>query len=98
MKDVVEIMARGICRAQCDDDEDAAILFADKTLGPHYSKTAQAALSALDAAGYQVVPKEPTEEMIMAGVPRLMSSGRGSNALCHAYRAMLAASSNGRNG
>lgn len=53
---------------------------------------AEAALAALDAAGYVVVPKEPTAQMCDAG----------QRAICHfvvpamnteyAYRAMLAAS------
>jgi hypothetical protein len=38
---------------------------------------AQAALSALDAAGYAVVPKEPTEEMLEAG-SRAINALQGS--------------------
>lgn len=89
MKDVVEIMARAICREDCTDRENDCRFC--NGYGYHTNE-AEAALSALDAAGYAVVPKEPTEAMLTAGVPRLMSSGRGSNALCFAYRAMLQAS------
>lgn len=53
--------------------------------GSHFAagSTADAILSALSAAGYAVVPREPTEAMIVAGEQEPLMSD--------AYRAMLAA-------
>jgi hypothetical protein len=51
-------------------------------------QTVQAQLAALDAAGYQIVPKEPTPAMLTAGNDTL-NSQRSSWAVVHEiYRAM----------
>lgn len=61
-------------------------------------KAADAILSALDAAGLVVVPREPTEEMISAGEDRDRPAGEYSGystefARCEQhYAAMIAAS------
>lgn len=49
--------------------------------------TLRAALSALEAAGWRVVPVEATEDMLMAGT----QNGFARIALSESYRAMLAA-------
>lgn len=72
MTDVVQIMARAICRggqeegqARCKPDCDCNN--ADEYGFYGFMPEAREVLSALDAAGYAVVPKEPTPEMIVAG-------------------------------
>jgi hypothetical protein len=57
---------------------------------------ADSLLEALDAAGYVIVPKEPSEEMISAG-ERAGHYARSNPVICEndadaCYRAMLAAS------
>jgi hypothetical protein len=87
-KDVVEIMARTL-----RDPWDGA-LFSETRC----SRIAADALSALDAAGFQVVPKVPTEAMLCAGQDVPAGIGGCPPSVNLIYRAMLAASSNGRNG
>jgi hypothetical protein len=53
----------------------------------HYMNEAQAALAAIKANGFAVVPVEPTEAMIEAGVNEM----RDPSGLVRAYRAMLTA-------
>jgi hypothetical protein len=52
---------------------------------------AHATLSAINAAGYAVVPKEPTDPMWFAGHAALETHGESARASCWAYVAMLAA-------
>jgi hypothetical protein len=67
-----------------------------KRMGKHASclLSAQAALTAIEAAGYVVVPKEPTEAMVDAG---LSEDGGGHDDPCNrsiqasAYKAMIEA-------
>lgn len=49
-------------------------------------------LAALSGEGMVMVPREPTEEMIASGWRGFQGSGRGTTAIWHAYRAMIAAS------
>lgn len=66
MTDVVEIMARGIARGALEAagyDNHPALESMIDTDWRHCNPEAQTALSALDAAGYAVVRKEPTEAM-----------------------------------
>lgn len=49
-------------------------------------------IAALDAAGFVIVPKEPTEAMIDAGSgARFESTARGNSKTVSAYRAMIEA-------
>lgn len=86
MADVVEVMA--VAHFERDGnrwdrpemtDADRAAFMADM----------QAALSALDAAGYAVVPKEPTMAMLRAF--QNMTDDNGSCLVIPGYRAMLSA-------
>jgi len=52
-------------------------------------QSAKAALRAIDEAGYAVVPKEPSEEMIIATVGYVLAPARDAGR--HAYSAFLAA-------
>ena len=52
---------------------------------------ARMALSALEAAGYVVVLKEPTEAMIEAGVEAMLASETCGGEVTNIYRAMIAA-------
>jgi hypothetical protein len=68
-EDVVEVMARGMCRAWGANPDGAA----ENPNGPGlvaawtwWIPKAQAALSALTEGGWAVVPVEPTEGMIRA--------------------------------
>lgn len=84
MSKVVEVMARAIIGAPLQTARPAAM--------------AQATLDALDAAGFVVVPKEPTDEMLEASVsPRTACLTAAHLAVLKAgfaakYRAMLDAS------
>lgn len=48
--------------------------------------TIAAYLQAMDAV---IVPKEPTEEMIGAGLRKFYGFGKPSNGICNAYREMV---------
>lgn len=63
-----------------------------------YQTHAGCVLAAISAAGWVVVPREPTLAMCFAGINALQASGwqrsEGDEAAgcgCHAYRAMIAA-------
>lgn len=59
MTDLTEVMARAMAH------------FLDlnrKDVMDHWREKSHAILAALDAAGYQIVPKEPTEAMIKCAV------------------------------
>lgn len=118
MADVVEIMARAICGADCECGKKTGKLCVDDTgrNAPCRATTAQLslglaserainALSALGAAGYAVVPTEPTVAMIEAAPDQFKEAkhfyGTGHHAImpclgadaASIYRAMIAASS-----
>lgn len=70
-----EVIARAICRVQLNggDPDQPAVRWNGTEMEPQsfpawrdYTDEAEHALSALDAAGLQVMPKEPTPEMIAA--------------------------------
>ena len=63
--------------------DDAAIL----RPGKFAQMPSKAIMEALDAAGYLIVPKEPTEEMLQACLPFAMDPSRPSLM----YKAMIAA-------
>ena len=74
--DLREVIARAICRVQLNggDPDQPAVRWNGTEMEPQsfpawrdYTDEAEHALSALDAAGMVVVPKEPTEAMIAAG-------------------------------
>lgn len=46
----------------------------------------RAYLRAMDAV---IVPKEPSEEMVGAGLRRFYTFGKPSNGICNAYRVMI---------
>jgi hypothetical protein len=56
---------------------------------------AAAILAALDAAGLAVVPKEPTEEMQIAGTEQWLTVRAMEDRAAVIYRAMLAAAKEG---
>ena len=59
-----------------------------------YSADAAAILAALDAAGFVVVPREPTEEMIENGLGAMMewdARTGDDQGIAEVYRAMIAA-------
>lgn len=61
MADPIEIMARAIERTWHSDDETAAEQWQDELTQHNRKIEAVAALSALTAAGYAVVPIEPSD-------------------------------------
>lgn len=103
MTDVTEVLARAIReeivrqyreneRASCP----AGAAYYEEHISPEL--TAGAGLAALDAAGYQIVPKEPTDLMGAAGLKSYTDktdpdyiAGNPSKWMKPAYRAMLAA-------
>ena len=92
-EDMIEAMARGMALRDWPDDctlSDAATFEAVQ----ERLDDAQAALSALEAMGCVVVPREPTHEMIEAH-NILVGEARLKQTLCPraAYTAMIAAAS-----
>ena len=89
--DDIEVVARYSGRNEKDGDEHLARHIKDAR--------AQAALAAIEAAGFMVVPKEPTEAMVSAAddLPDWCSYCGRPNAT-QAYRAMIAAAPNAGRG
>ncbi len=98
MGDIVEVMARRICGwafrvierpidPYVDDkyDREVATERVEEAM-----TAARSAIAALDAEGFAIVPKEPTEAMIKHGAYQV--SGITRNGADAIYRAMLAAS------
>lgn len=86
--EMIEVMARAI-DAEIDTSE--LLLTDPMTLRKlKASRVSARALSALEAAGYVVVPKEPTDEMIEAGCAAPDDDDYAS-AMAKAYSAMTAA-------
>ena len=84
-KKLVEVVARGMQTAE----EWSTFWGHDDAC-----KLAQAALRAIEAAGYRIVPVEPTEEMLKKGVHAFQHSYASEDTLADwraNYRAMLAA-------
>jgi len=74
--DLREVIARAICRVQLNggDPDQPAVRWNGTEMEPQsfpawrdYMDESEHSLSALDAAGMVVVPKEPTEAMILVG-------------------------------
>lgn len=64
--EIIETMAGAIFKNMFAPHEHS--LFDTTELGSHYREAAADTLTALEAAGYVVVPREPTKEMLR-GVP-----------------------------
>ena len=77
----IEAMARAVCAA------DGCYKYDIDDLWHHYISHAQAAYDALAAAGFAVVPVEPTEAMVQAAWQREPKHPNPTEA----YRAMIAA-------
>lgn len=89
--DVREAMARAICAKQLYASAWANINAASRE---NYRRAADAALSALKAAGWAVVPKKSTPEMERAGANCFGGQGDSADARYEVslmYRAMLTA-------
>jgi hypothetical protein len=86
VSDIVEVMARAICDrvGPCSFDRTCAEVGA--SCREQRITEARAAIAALDAAGFAIVPKEPTEAMVIAGNGTLETVQADD-----VYRAMLAA-------
>lgn len=93
MTDIVEIMARAMCCDQIEAPDDVLVNKDGKDfyIWETHVYAANQVLTALQAAGYVVVPKEPTEAMLQAGrVARMnIEGGYGGPG---PWEAMLAAS------
>lgn len=98
MADPVEVMAEAMWRGQADDlpamkrarDKEVWADQSDQTCKP-WQVAAAAALSALDAAGFAVVPKEPTEAMASAGALASPMRAGSRRAAYACFIAMLSA-------
>jgi hypothetical protein len=101
MIDIVEVMARWMCRADGGFPDGASDLHDGKggyVFVKHWEDwrdEARAAIAALDAHGFAIVPKEPTEAMIDAAFDAI---GEGANEVeaeraqyRRAFKLMLAA-------
>ncbi|QDZ10565.1 hypothetical protein [Devosia ginsengisoli] len=83
MADPVEVMARAVSKS----------IYGGEVTWRQSVPAAEAALSALDAAGFAVVPKEPTQEMWAASGDAIVKLGHvHHDAISEAcYRSMLSA-------
>lgn len=90
-----EVIARGICRVQLNggDPDQPAVRWNGTEIEPQsfsawrdYMDEAEHTLSALDAAGLVVRPKEPTPEMFEAGDAAWLLDDDAADI----YRAMIA--------
>jgi hypothetical protein len=79
-----EVIARAAGHACCGDCPRA-----------DYDRVARLALAALDAAGLAVVPKEPTDEMQIAGTEEWLTVRAMEDRAAVIYRAMVAAAKEG---
>lgn len=72
MDELVEKIARAICRAHCGPrmqrDEPDRVECQVANGWDLWADEARACLSAIEAEGMVIVPREPTEEMLAAGV------------------------------
>jgi hypothetical protein len=93
---IIETMARAALGAELPPEFEIAETVMELVDGEDYTPervmqiAMQAALTALEALGLAVVPREPTEAMCVAGVSETMSDADQCDA-AHIYRAMLAA-------
>ena len=61
---------------------------------PHrenWRSNARTALKAAEAAGWVLVPKEPTEDMCLRGIAGLEGFAKPGNKTCNVWRQMIAA-------
>lgn len=96
MIDVVEIIARAIRFVDAVGngmDLEDTLFSGGSDAKATTDAAAQAVLSALDAAGYAVVPKEPTEAMRIAGynVAEECGGAASTTELTAVFKAMIAA-------
>lgn len=98
--DLREVIARAICRVQLNggDPDQPAVRWNGTEMEPQsfparrdYMDEAEHALSALDAAGLQVVPKEPTPKMCESYYELCRKEETLAVSASEVYRAMLAA-------
>ncbi len=73
MSDIVTVIADKLCSFDREFDD--------------CSGYAKVIITALDAAGFVVVPKDPTREMLHAGITA-RTTGWGKDAVANAYKAM----------
>lgn len=85
--DLIETMARAICGEAGYDKPWDAFNASERDM---FVDCARAALAAIEAAGYRVVPVEPTEEMICAGISAIQNHTMRMEVIV-AYNVMLAA-------
>jgi hypothetical protein len=100
-----EVIARALCRSRCrgqahpcdQDNTGACLPEACSAWGVLWGDDADAILAALDAAGLAVVPKEPTQSMLIASVEYTSyAADRVYPEDCvNVYHAMLAAAKEG---
>lgn len=87
-----DALIEAVAKAIADSDR---TLTETTFLEPRYLRYARAALSAIEANGYRVVPVEPTQEMIEAGlegeVVRDSSGTSWRSPTAYVYSAMLSA-------
>jgi len=95
MSDIVELIAQAICDRATDKNHWGKL---DDSARGFFRKEARAAIAALDAAGFAIVPKEPTEAMLQAGsdawgkTPHDFDEDDWRASYVSEYRAMLAVS------
>lgn len=93
---LVEAVARGVFNAMCEE-AGRSVTWDDRPGWPgerdreHGRIGARAALAAIEAQGWCVVPKEPTSEMLDAAYARDTADGRWPVTPDSVYAAMLEA-------
>jgi hypothetical protein len=87
---LIEAMARGLCKSEWPSGTERDY----DMMWEGWVTDAQAALAAIEANGFAVVPREPTVKMVAAGFHEyvLRPSGTdGMELIDYCYRAMIAA-------
>lgn len=90
---MVERVARALWEARSDDERAwEEVSPGERKVTLRRARTAIAAhIAALSEAGYAIVPREPTEEMLQRGLAAWGGFAKSGNKLCAAYRAMIGA-------
>lgn len=94
MSDLIEVLARSLAISNASDPD--ALNGASGVVWKLYEDDVADQLAALDAAGLQIVPKEPTEHMTVLGYESVdlctpsQSCGKSADTAASIYRAMIA--------
>jgi hypothetical protein len=91
-RELVEIAARGIYDAYAGPEPITSWKCISTRDHKMHRKLARAALTAIEASGWKIVPVEPSDAMVAAGANADIEDFCGMTCVANIYRAMIAAS------